>query len=184
VIFVIFVIFVCGPWRFRTMTKRMLIAAGLVAALAGGTAVSFAQGPGGPGGPGIERQRGPRGGPRIDFGLRGVQLTESQREQVQSIMQSHRTEFENAAKALRDAHRAFGDATRAATIDEAAIRQHSTAVASAMADDAILRAKVRAEVHALLTPEQQQQLKDREAAMQKRVQERQQRLQPRQRQPQ
>jgi Spy/CpxP family protein refolding chaperone len=46
-------------------------------------------------------------------------------------------------------------------------------VANAMADEAILRARVRTEVHALLTAEQQQQLKDREAQMQKRLEQRQ-----------
>jgi Spy/CpxP family protein refolding chaperone len=168
------------------MTKRILVAAGLVAALAGGTAVGFAQGPGGRGGPGIEGPgRGPRGGgPRVDFGLRGVELTDAQREQVRSIMQSHRTEFDNIGKALREAHRAFAEATRADALDEATIRARSTAVANAMADEAILRAKVRSEVHALLTAEQHQQLKERETAMQKRIQERQQRQQQRQRPPQ
>ena len=161
------------------MTKRILIAAGLMAALAGGTAVSFAQGPG-PRGLGIDAPRGPRGGSRVDVGLRGVQLTDAQREQVRSIMQSHRAEFDNVHKALREAHRSFAEASRAATVDEAALRARSSAVANAMADEAILRAKVRAEVHALLTPEQQQQLQEREASMQKRLQERQQRRQQRQ----
>ena len=159
------------------MMKRILVAAGLVAALAGGTAVSFAQGPG-PGGPGMHGPgRGARGGGRVDFGLRGVQLTEAQREQVRSITQAHRAEFDKVRQALGEAHRAFAAASRAATVDEGAIRERSTAVANAMAEEAILRAKMRAEVHALLTPEQQQQLKEREANMQKRQQERQQRQQ-------
>jgi protein CpxP len=175
------------------MTKRILITAGLVAALVGGTAVGFAQGPGpGPGGPGMRGRgmQGPgvqrpgrvqrRGGPQADLGLRGIDLTEAQREQVQSIRKSHQAEFQAAARALGAAHRAFGEAARAG--DEAAIRASSTAVANAMADEAVLRAKVRSEVHALLTPEQQQQLKDREAQMQKRMQERQQRQKERQQQ--
>jgi protein CpxP len=166
------------------MTKRFLVAAGLVAALAGGSVVSFAQGPG-PVGPGIQGPgRGPRAvGPRVDLGLRGVELTDAQREQVRSIMQSHRSEFDTVSKALRDAHRAFGEATRAATVDEAAVRANSTTLANAMAEEAILRAKVRAEVHALLTPEQQQQLKEREANMQKRLQQRQERMKQRQQRP-
>lgn len=164
------------------MTKRILIAAGLIAALAGGTAVSFAQAPGRRG-HGIEGpQRSARGGPRVDFGLRGVQLTDAQREQVQSIMQSHRAELDSARTALREAHRAFAEATRAAVVDEAAIRDRSTAVANAMAADAILRAKIRTEVHGLLTAEQQEELKQREVNMQKRLQERQERMQQRRQQ--
>ena len=162
------------------MTKRLWIAAGLVAALAAGGAVTFAQGPG-PGGP------GPRGGahgrgPRADLGLRGVQLTDTQRDQVRSMMESHRTEREAVGKALREAHRAFADAVRSG--DEAAIRSRSTAIGNAMADEAILHAKVRAEVQALLTPEQQQQLKEREAERQQRMRGREQRLQQRQQRPQ
>ena len=155
------------------MTKRILIAAGLVAALAGGTAIGFAQGPG-PGGAGMHA-RGPRGGARMDLGLRGVQLTDAQRDQVRTIMETHRADLENTRKALREAHRAFAAAARAASVDEAAVRESSTAVANAMAAEAIARARVRTDVHALLTPEQQQQLKEREATMQKRMQERQER---------
>jgi protein CpxP len=158
------------------MTKPILVAAGLVAALAAGAAGSFAQSqePAGSGAqsPGHRRQ-GP--GPRMDFGLRGVELTEAQREQVRAIMESNRDELRTATTALRDAHRALAEASRGTSIDEAAIRARSTAVATAMADEAILRAKIRAEVHNLLTAEQQQQLKEREAAMQKRMQERQER---------
>ena len=165
------------------MTKRILIAGSLIAALAGGTAVSFAQAPGRRG-PGLEGpQRGVRGGPRVNLGLRGVQLTDAQREQVQAIMQSHRTELDTARMALREAHRAFAEATRAETVDEGAIRERSTAVANAMAAQAILRAKVRSEVHALLTAEQQEEIKQREAKMQRRLQERQERLQQRRQRP-
>lgn len=170
---------------------RMIVAATLIAAVAGGYAVADAQGPrGGPGmrgapGPGL--QAGPRGamrgGPYADFGLRGVQLTDVQREQMRSIRETHRAEFADLATKLGAAHRAFADATRAAALDEAAIRTAATAVANAMADEAILRARVRAEVHALLTAEQQQRVKEREAERQKRLQQRQERFKQRQARP-
>ncbi|HUE85193.1 MAG TPA: Spy/CpxP family protein refolding chaperone [Vicinamibacterales bacterium] len=170
------------------MKKRVVIAAALVAALAGGHAVAGAQAPrGGPGmrsAPGPGQQGGPRGGmrggPAGDLGLRGIQLTEAQRDQVRSIMETHREEFAELRSQLGAAHRAFAEAAGAGELDEAAIRTQSAAVANAMADEAILRARVRAQVHALLTAEQQQQLKEREAAMQKRLQERQERLKQRQ----
>ena len=107
-------------------------------------------------------------------------MTEAQREQVRSIMESHRDEFADVREKLGVAHRAFAEVTRGDAVDEAAIRTESTAVANAMADEAILRARVRTQVHALLTAEQQQQLKDRQAEMQKRLQERQERLKQRQ----
>lgn len=151
------------------MIKRVLIAAGIVAAVAGG-AVALAQAPA-PGGPGVHGPgRGGRGGPGADFGLRGVDLTDAQRDQVRAIRESHRSEFDAAHTKLRDAHRAFGEATGAATIDEAAIRAGSAEVAAAMADEAILRAKVRAEVFAILTPEQQQKASDVRSSLKQRRQ--------------
>jgi periplasmic protein CpxP/Spy len=146
------------------MIKRVLIAAGIVAAVAGG-AVALAQAPA-PGGPGVHGPgRGGRGGPGADVGLRGVDLTDAQRDQVRAIHESHRSEFDAARTKLRDAHRAFAEATGAATIDEAAIRARSAEVAAAMADEAILRAKVRAEVFAILTPEQQQKANEVRSSM-------------------
>src|SRR5262245_4286779 len=145
------------------MKTRVLIAAGLAAALMSGGALALAQAPPGPG-PGMHRggPGGPGfGGPR-DFGLRGIDLTDAQREQVKSIMDSHREEFRQLGDKMRQAHEAFEQATRAETGDESTIRARSTAVASAMADEAILRAKVRTEVNAILTPEQLEQLKTRQ----------------------
>jgi protein CpxP len=89
-------------------------------------------------------------------------LSDAQREQVRGIMESHKGEFETAGTKLREAHRAFAEAVRASAIDEATVRTLSAAVGSAMADEAILRARVRAEVHALLTAEQLEQVKQRE----------------------
>lgn len=153
------------------MIKRVLIAASIVAAVAGGT-IALAQAPP-PGGPGVHGPgRGGRGGPGADFGLRGVDLTDAQRDQVRAIHESHRSEFDAARTKLREAHRAFAEATGAATIDEAAIRARSAEVAAAMADEAILRAKVRAEVFAILTPEQQQKANEMRSSMQQRRQRR------------
>lgn len=155
------------------MTKRVLIAAGLAALLAGGSAVAIAQSPqAGPGvhGPG----RGPRGGGPGgfggDLGLRGIDLTDAQREQVRAIMESHTTELEQVRTKLRAAHQSMGAATAAETIDEAAIRAKSADVAAAMADEAILRGKLRAEVFAILTPEQQQKVKEQRTEQQQRRQ--------------
>ena len=150
------------------MFKRVLVAAGLVAALAGGAAVAVAQsqqdGKPGIGGPGRGGMRGgPRGfgGPMGDLGLRGVDLTDTQREQLRTIMESHKQEFETVRTKLREAHQGLATATNAQTVDEAAIRARSTALATALADEAILRAKVRVEVNGILTAEQLQQLQQR-----------------------
>ena len=118
------------------MVKRVLVAAGLVAALAGGTAIAVAQPPqDGPrvSGPG----RGPRGGMRGGFGgilpLRGIALTDAQREQVRSIMASHKAEFDQVRTKLREGHQALAAASNGQPVDEAAIRAASTSLAAAMA---------------------------------------------------
>jgi protein CpxP len=102
----------------------------------------------------------------MDFGLRGLDLSDAQKEQVRTIMDSHKDEFQQIGTRMRDAQRAFAEATRADTIDEAAIRAKATAVAAVMADEAILRAKVHGEVAGILTAEQQEQLKTRREQMQ------------------
>jgi len=162
------------------MTTRILIAAGLAAVLAGGSAAALEQPPQSgrrmerkPGKPVAPRQGPRRTGPGIDLGLRGIDLTDAQREQVRVIGESHKAEFGEVATKLRAAQHAFVETVQAESIDEAAIRTGSAAVASAMADEAILRARVRLEVHGILTPEQQQQLRDRRAQTQKRLLERQ-----------
>jgi periplasmic protein CpxP/Spy len=150
------------------MFKRVLVAAGLVAALAGGAAVAIAQSPqsGKPGIGGPDRggmRGGPRGfgGPMGDLGLRGIDLTDAQREQLRTIMESHKQEFEAVRTKLREAHQGLATAATGQTVDEAAIRARSTTLASALADEAILRAKVRIEVNGILTAEQLQQVQER-----------------------
>jgi periplasmic protein CpxP/Spy len=141
------------------MTKRLFIITAVVALLGGATAIATAQsgdgfGPrrGGPGGP---------GGPMRDFGLRGIELTDAQRDQVKTIMDAHRDELQKAGTAVREAHRALAEATRADPVNEEAIRTASAAVGSAMANESILRARIRGEVSAILTAEQQETLKTR-----------------------
>ena len=110
----------------------------------------------------------------MDFGLRGVDLTDAQKEQLRSIMESHKEEFEQVGAKLREAHRGLAAAADGQAVDEAAIRARSTTLAGALADEAILRAKVRAEVQGILTAEQLQKMQERKAEMQKRRQGRQQ----------
>jgi protein CpxP len=106
------------------------------------------------------------------LGLRGIELTEAQREQVRAIMDSHRAEFNEAGTKLREAHRAFAEAVDATPVDESTVRARTAAIATAMADEAMLRAKARSEVQAILTPEQQEQLKQRRSEMEQRRQQR------------
>lgn len=151
------------------MTKTMKLVAGSVlglALVAGTGAAVFAareQGPQGPGmmGPGGRGMRGP-GGPGDPGGpggplmaLRGLDLTDTQREQVKATMDGHKSEFEGVGSRMQAARQALDTAITAETFDEGAVRQKAADVALVEADGAVLRAKVHSEVWALLTPEQQ-----------------------------
>jgi Spy/CpxP family protein refolding chaperone len=92
-------------------------------------------------------------------GLRALDLTEAQRDQVKNALQSHKDEFKTIAREMIAARGALGDAATADTIDEDAIRAASGRVAEVELSAALLRARVHAEVFALLTPEQQQKAK-------------------------
>jgi protein CpxP len=113
-------------------------------------------GPRGPGGPG-GRMMGPLGGLialHPDLPLPGLDLTDAQREQVRAIMQNHRDE----GRALLQRAQAAADGLQKATatsIDEGAAAQHGQALGGTIADAAVLRARIRTEVFAILTPEQQ-----------------------------
>ena len=131
---------------------RMTVAAGVLAVLGLALTPLFAQdappqgGPPmhrmGPGGPGFGR--GP-GGPLGDLGvpLRQLELTDSQREQVRGVMQSHQVEFRELRDRMRTAHQALDAAIAADSIDESAIRGKSAELAAVQADAAVLRAVKR-----------------------------------------
>ena len=156
------------------MTNRIKssLAIGVVALLVAGLgSLALAQdgqmrrrGPGpGIGGPPPGGGPGPmgrmRGGPMIP-GLGGLDLTEAQQGQVKSIMDSHQNEFRAAGEKVGAAREAMRTLIQADPIDESAIRAKSVEVAAAEADAAILHAKARAEVFAILTPEQLQKAKE------------------------
>ena len=93
-------------------------------------------------------------------GLRELNLTDAQRNSIRGAMQSHRDEFKAIARDAIAARSALGDAVTADTIDQNAIRALSAKVAEVELSAALLRARVHAEVFALLTPEQQQKAKE------------------------
>jgi Spy/CpxP family protein refolding chaperone len=150
--------------RFRSLTVGVL----LTGLLASGAA--FAQGPGRPGGPGGRGGRGPGGpGGPVDLPLVQLNLTEAQRQQIRDLSQ-RRLE---AGKAVQERLRAAMDARRVAVntlpVNEGAIRSTTADLVAAETEAAILQAHLRADIVALLTPEQQDQLKKVEAQRESRV---------------
>lgn len=136
------------------------------------------RGPGGPGGGAL----GGLLGVHPDLPLGALKLTDAQREQVRGILQSHRSEAESLRQRSDAAHEALRAATTASTVDEAAIAQQGQAFGALIADAAVLRAKVRSEVLAVLTPEQQAEATKIAADRQTRMQERRTRMQQRRQQ--
>lgn len=168
------------------MTQRAFIAALVAAVLLTGVAVTVVAQPfGGAQGPaaGMQRGRGPggpgpfggsMGGPgALGFpGLGQADPTDAQKEQIRNIRESHKDEVRQIAERTRTAQQELAEASSGTTVDEAAIRAKSTALAAALADGAILRARVDAEIFNLLTPEQQAKVTEFRAEMQQRMQDR------------
>jgi len=152
--------------RFGTLTASLLMA-GL---LAGGAA--FAQGPDGGGrpGPGGRGGRGGPGGPG-DLGLPLAQLnlTDSQREQVRELTRQRQQNGEQIQQRLRAAMDARRAAMDAMPVNEGAIRSTTADLVAAETEAAILQAHLRADVFALLTPEQQEQARKLQAAREARA---------------
>lgn len=187
--------------RAMTMTGSMKAMMGAVALTMGLAAAAAAQpGPGGPAGePGGPNVRGGRGGPggpggrgmggplggllavHPDLPLPSLNLSDAQREQMRAILQGHRDE----GKSLMDRAEASMEALRKATeatVDEGAAAQHGQALGALIAEAAVLRGKVRAEVFAMLTPEQQAEANKIHAARQQRMQQFRQRMEQRRQQ--
>jgi Spy/CpxP family protein refolding chaperone len=138
------------------------------AAQAGERGPGMGRGMMGPGGPGM------RGGPGGPFGMAGLPLrelglTDAQLQQVRTIMESHRDDQKAIGDRMRDARKALQDAIEADPLNEGAIRDAAAAVGAIDADAAVLQAKLRAEVFALLTPEQVKKAKELRSEMENRM---------------
>lgn len=128
-------------------------------------------GPGGPDGPGFGRRGGGPGGPMgrggpggaIDLPLAQLNLSDQQRDQVKTILDSHQDELKALGDRQMAAREALDKAISADAIDEGAIRQKAADLGAVEADMGVARAHIRAEVWQILTADQQKQAKTLEA---------------------
>ena len=123
------------------------VAAGATLALVAGTllaAGAAAQGRGGPG--------------RMGGVLRHLDLTDDQREAIRGAVQRQRESGESLRQQLGTARQALRDAVRSGAADETAIRALAAEVAPLVADAAVQRAVLHAEIRGLLTDDQRAQL--------------------------
>jgi protein CpxP len=119
---------------------------------------------GGPDGPGgFGRGRGGPGGPMGPLGglpLRELNLTESQREQVRTIVESRESETRAIGERAMAAREALHAATTSPSFDEGLVRTRAAEVAALDADLAVARARIFADIFQILTPEQQAKAKE------------------------
>lgn len=113
---------------------------------------------GGHGAYGEMRGHDMRGGVRM---LRGLDLTEAQREQVRGIFKEQAPAMRERMQIARKAHQELRAASLAPSFDSARVRELADSAAKAMADAAVLRAEATSKVVALLTPEQRAKLEER-----------------------
>ncbi|MDA1184765.1 MAG: Spy/CpxP family protein refolding chaperone [Acidobacteria bacterium] len=149
--------------------------------LAGSVMAAQGPGPGGmrghaPGGPGGAGGPGGRG---AGMALGALDLTEAQREQVRQLTQQHRAQTRALAERVRAAEEAQREAMEASPFNEQQVRVAAQAFAEAQTDMAVQQARLRSDIHALLTPDQQQQLERMQAEREARQNERRERMQQR-----
>lgn len=85
-----------------------------------------------------------------------LNITPAQKAEIKSVVRAHTSELRAAANRAFEARMAVADAIHQDSVDEGLIRQRVQEAASAQADLAVLRAKVRAEARGVLTPSQRQ----------------------------
>jgi Spy/CpxP family protein refolding chaperone len=92
-------------------------------------------------------------------------------EKRKSIREAFEEPLRKAREAVREAHKAYLEATRGDALDEAQVRQAARAWADQMAEEAILRAKRTQELQAGMTPEQRERLEQARTAVRERLKE-------------
>jgi len=83
-----------------------------------------------------------------------MNLTDAQRQQIRSVLESHRSEIAAAAKELVTRHRVVQTQVLADKPDEQAIRSATTELGKAIGDAAVLAARIRGELAPILTDPQ------------------------------
>lgn len=87
-----------------------------------------------------------------------LNITAEQREKIQAIVKSHKAEIAAVAQPIVEKRRALREAVSVKNPDEKAIRAASDELGKAIGNAAVLGSKVKAEVRAVLTPEQMQKI--------------------------
>ena len=121
-----------------------------------------------------QRQAGPPMGmgPRMVAGLFLSQLgiTDAQRQQIKAIVERHRTDIQPLMERARAARAGLLSAEAADPLDDNAIRAKAAEAATIQGDLAVARAHLQADVFQVLTPDQQDKIRQRRAQVLGRLQ--------------
>jgi Spy/CpxP family protein refolding chaperone len=93
--------------------------------------------------------------------LRGLDLTEAQRDQIFKIHYDQMPAMREQMKQVRRAREELAQAAKADRFDEARARQAADALGKAVSAMAVMRAQTSSRVRAVLTPEQRSRLDER-----------------------
>jgi Spy/CpxP family protein refolding chaperone len=91
-------------------------------------------------------------------GLRALNLTEAQRDQIFKIHHDQAPAFRDQMKKVRASREELQKLARADKFDQAAVRRAADAQAKALSDMAVMRVQAQNQVRAVLTPEQKAKL--------------------------
>ena len=133
------------PTRFEFVRFAAIVAAGM---LFGGQRPASAQSAG--------RRHGNFMGTSMARMTRTLSLTDEQAKQIKAIYDGHQADRAARSQAVKSAREALQKATVATPLNEPAIKSAAQGVGQAEGDSALLEAKIRAQVAALLNPDQQQ----------------------------
>ncbi|MFC5547278.1 Spy/CpxP family protein refolding chaperone [Massilia aerilata] len=122
------------------------------------------RGPEGRGPEGRGPEDGPRhgpGGPGFGHRFGHLKLSEAQQDKLFAIEHAAAPQRREQEKAIRRAHEALGALRDAAQFDEARAGAASRELGQAIAAETLLEARLHAQLLAVLTPEQREQLRQR-----------------------
>lgn len=143
------------------------IAVMCAATLIFGTQLAAQHGPGGADG---RFGRGPGGG--LVRGLQELSLSDAQRAEIRTIIESSRESGMPLREQLRETRRALRDAVTSDTVNESEIRALAAQMAPLEAEAAVQRARTHSAMMAVLTPDQRDELHALREEARERVRER------------
>jgi protein CpxP len=140
------------------MKKSFLVVSILTAALIGGLFLQSSQVNAAPMGdpPKLERgERPERNGERFLARMtEALNLSTEQQEKIKVIMEEHRNKVAPLRQSLAESRDKLHEAAKADSFDEAAVRSLATSQAATKTELMVERARMKSQIHALLTPEQ------------------------------